>query len=93
MEFRITSQRPAGEIAPDHPFVKLALECLREQGLDGSLTSGSTDANIPLSRGIPAVVLGVPTGGGAHSKNEFIHTAPIEQGMEQIFSFVSKAWA
>jgi len=92
MEYRVTSQRPAGEIPPGHGFVQLALECLSEQGLDGTLTAGSTDANIPLSRGIPAVVLGVTTGGGAHSKNEFIHTAPIEQGMEQIFSFVSKAW-
>jgi acetylornithine deacetylase/succinyl-diaminopimelate desuccinylase-like protein len=92
MEFRVTSQRPAGEMPPDHRLVGLALECLREQGLDGNLTSGSTDANIPLSRGIPAVVLGVTTGGGAHTKNEFIHTEPVRQGMEQIYQFVRKAW-
>jgi len=92
MEFRITSQRPAGELSPNHRFVRLALESLHEQGIDGILTTGSTDANIPLGRGIPAVVLGVTSGGGAHSQNEFIHTAPIEQGMEQIFHFVSKAW-
>ena len=92
MEARVTSQRPSGEISPNHPLMRLALDCLREQGMDGNLTAGSTDANIPLSLGIPAVVLGVTTGGGAHSKHEFIHTEPIEQGMEQLVSFVSRAW-
>ncbi len=92
MEARVTSQRPSGEISSHHPFIRLALDCLREQGMDGNLTAGSTDANIPLSLGIPAVVLGVTTGGGAHSKHEFIHTEPIEQGMNQLVSFVSRAW-
>ncbi len=92
MEARVTSQRPPGEIPADHRLVQLAARCLREQGIDPNLTSGSTDANIPLSRGIPAVVVGVTTGGGAHSAREFIHTAPLRQGMEQLVSLVSRAW-
>lgn len=92
VDAKVTSQRPSGEISPNHPFIQLALDCLHEQGLDGNLTSGSTDANIPLSRGIPAVVLGVTSGGGAHTKHEFIFTEPIEQGMQQLVSFVSRAW-
>lgn len=91
-ESTVTSRRPSGVISPNHPLIRLALDCLREQGMDGNLTSGSTDANIPLSRGIPAVVLGVTSGGGAHTKHEFIYTEPIEQGMEQLVSFVSRAW-
>jgi len=54
------------------------------------LTSGSTDANIPLSKGYPALVLGVSTGGGAHTKNEFINTEYVGRGMEQLVNFVEK---
>ena len=84
--------RPAGEISADHPIIKLAQACLHEQGLDAVLTSGSTDANIPLSKGYPALVLGVTKGGGAHTKNEFIETGPIEKGMEQLVNFIAKVW-
>lgn len=80
--------RPAGEMSPRHPLVKLAQACLHEQGLEAVLTSGSTDANIPLSRGYPALVLGVTKGGGAHTKNEFIETGFVEKGMEGLVRFV-----
>ena len=90
-EAEAIGQRPAAEMDTNHPLIKLAQACLREQGLEAALTSGSTDANIPLSKGYPAVVLGVTTGGGAHTTNEFINTAPIEKGMEQLVRFVEKA--
>lgn len=92
IEAGVTSQRAPGEIPAEHPLVRLALECVRAQGVEAVLTAGSTDANVPLSRGLPAVVLGVTTGGGAHTKHEFIHPAFIEQGMQQLVSFVSRAW-
>jgi acetylornithine deacetylase/succinyl-diaminopimelate desuccinylase-like protein len=91
-EAEVIGQRPAGEMSPNHPFVKLAEECLIEQGLEPHLTSGSTDANIPLSRGYPALVLGVTKGGGAHTKNEFIEVPPVEVGMEQLVRFVERVW-
>jgi di/tripeptidase len=65
---------------------------LREQGLEAALTSGSTDANVPLSRGIPALVLGVTKGGGAHTMQEYILTEPVRQGLEQLVSFVSRVF-
>lgn len=92
LEHHVTSQRPPGEIPAEHRLVQLASRCLREQGIEPNLTSGSTDANIPLSLGIPALVLGVTTGGGAHTTREFIHTYPVQQGMEQLAAFVSRAW-
>jgi tripeptide aminopeptidase len=85
-------ERPAGQIAQDHPLVKLAEACLAEQGLKASFTSGSTDANVPLSRGYPALVLGVTTGGGAHTVQEYIDIPPIENGMEQLVQFVERAF-
>lgn len=93
MEWQVIGQRPAGEISATHPLVLLARDCLREQGLDAGLISGSTDANVPLSKGYPAIVLGITTGGSAHTVHEFINIAPIAQGMEQLVRFVSKVWA
>ena len=92
VEAEVIGQRPAGEISVRHPLVMLAKDCLSEQGLDAGLISGSTDANVPLSKGYPAVVLGVTTGGGAHTIQEYIHTAPVEKGMEQLVRFVERVW-
>lgn len=93
IEAKVIGQRPAGEISPGHPLVTLAKECLREQGLDAGLISGSTDANVPLSKGYPAIVLGVTTGGSAHTIHEYINIAPISQGLGQLLTFVSRVWA
>jgi tripeptide aminopeptidase len=84
----VIGQRPAGEIPADHPYVQAAVDCMKEQGLVAVLTSGSTDANIPLSRGIPAVVMGITTGGSAHTTHEYIKTEPIAMGMEGVIRFV-----
>ena len=91
IQAEIIGERPAGQIMADHPIVKLAVECLQAQGMDASLTTGSTDANIPLSKFIPAVVMGVTTGGGAHTLSEYIDTEPIEKGMESLVRFVEMA--
>jgi tripeptide aminopeptidase len=92
VEAEVIGQRPAGEISVSHPFVILAKDCLREQGLEPGLISGSTDANVPLSKGYPAIVLGVTTGGSAHTVHEYINTPPIAQGLEQLVRFVSRVW-
>lgn len=91
IQAEIIGERPAGQIMADHPMVKLAVECLQAQGMDASLTTGSTDANIPLSKSIPAVVMGVTTGGGAHTLSEYIDTEPIEKGMESLVRIVEMA--
>ncbi len=84
----VIGERPAGEIPVEHEFVRLAVNCTREQGLEAILTAGSTDANIPLSEKIPAVVMGITTGGGAHTINEFANIKPIELGMNSVVRFV-----
>ena len=87
----VIGERPAGEIPAEHEFVQLAVNCTREQGMKAILTAGSTDANIPLSENIPAVVMGITTGGGAHTVNEFIDVKPIELGMAGVVRFVELA--
>jgi acetylornithine deacetylase/succinyl-diaminopimelate desuccinylase-like protein len=92
IEAEVIGRRPAGELSASHPLVKLAEICLREQGIEPKLMIGSTDANVPLNLGLPALVLGVTTGAGAHTNREFIYTAPVEHGMGQLVQFVSRAW-
>ena len=91
MMAEIIGERPAGEIPAEHALVQLALTCTREQGVDAILTAGSTDANIPLSRGIPAVVMGITTGGGAHTLHEYINVDPVGKGLEALVRFVELA--
>jgi tripeptide aminopeptidase len=90
VESELIGQRPSGAIPASHPLVQLAQECLRAQGVTPSLRIGSTDANLPLSRGLPAVTIGLTTGSGAHTVHECIHTAPLEKGIEQVVELVTK---
>lgn len=46
------------------------------------LKSASTDCNIPLSLGIPAVCIGVFMGEGAHTREEFIEKSSLKPGLE-----------
>ena len=84
----VIGDRPIGEISSAHPLIRLAKHGLEDVGIKPCLNIGSTDANIPLSRGLPAVCLGMTTGGGAHTVNEFISIDPLEQGMKQLISVV-----
>jgi di/tripeptidase len=77
-----------GAIASDHPLVRLAISCLDKQGIEPRLNIGSTDANVPLSRGMSAVCIGLTTGGGAHTTDEYIHTRPLAKGLDQLLAIV-----
>jgi di/tripeptidase len=88
VSLELIGQRPAGKLASSHPLVRLAKRALQEQGLQANLTIGSTDANVPLSRGLPAICIGLTTGYGAHTINEYINTAPLAQGLAQVMAVV-----
>lgn len=90
IQAEIIGERPAGQIPAEHPLVKLAVNCLQAQGMETTLTTGSTDANIPLSKNIPAVVMGITTGGGAHTLGEYVDVGLIEKGMESLLRFVAR---
>jgi acetylornithine deacetylase/succinyl-diaminopimelate desuccinylase-like protein len=81
VEAKIIGDRPAGEIPADHPLVKLAVKCLAEIGIEARLNIGSTDANEPLSQGLPAICVGLTTGGGTHTIDEYIDIKPVEKGL------------
>lgn len=82
-------QRPGGRLATDHRLISLARRAAMEAGLDEPvLASGSTDASLPLSLGLPAICIGVTRGGNAHSVDEFIQTGPIQSGYGALLKLV-----
>ena len=64
--------RPSGQLAMETPLVQRAISATQLFGYEASLTRGSTNSNIPISMGIPAVTIGRGgVGGNAHSLNEW----------------------
>jgi acetylornithine deacetylase/succinyl-diaminopimelate desuccinylase-like protein len=71
VEMKIVSQRPAGVTPGDSPIMKIAIAAGDALGIKTKLNSGSTDSNIPISLGIPAITIdGGGEGRGAHSLDE-----------------------
>ena len=89
----VIGSRPPGQISRNAPLVRLAWNCLVEQGIQPRLHIGSTDANIPLSRGLPAVCVGMTRGLGAHTLSERIYTRPLVQGLAQLVSLVEGVYS
>ncbi len=88
--------RPTGAIAADHPLVRAAKQTLRDANVEllSRVSMSSTDANIPLSLGIPAVCIGITEGGNAHRLEEWIHPARLPQGMQHLLTLTwwATAW-
>jgi acetylornithine deacetylase/succinyl-diaminopimelate desuccinylase-like protein len=71
MERALVGDRPAGRVPESAPIVQAAVAATRAAGLPISLSASSTDANYPISLGIPAVTVdGGGTGDGAHALEE-----------------------
>ena len=77
--------RPCSDIAPEK--VQQLVDLLRPEieAVTGSavvLKSSSTDCNIPLSMGIPALCIGVYRGAGSHTREEWVSKDSLVPGLE-----------
>jgi tripeptide aminopeptidase len=64
--------RPSGELSDQLPLVQRTLAATQAFGVTPYLTRGSTNSNIPIAKGIPAVTIGRGgDGGNAHSLDEW----------------------
>jgi tripeptide aminopeptidase len=71
VEKTLVGDRPAGRVPAEAPIVRTAVAVTRALGLRAELQEGSTDANIPISLGVPAITIdGGGNGKAAHSLDE-----------------------
>jgi acetylornithine deacetylase/succinyl-diaminopimelate desuccinylase-like protein len=76
-EIQKIGDRPAGHTDETNELVLLAHAAITAHGFTPGFEFSSTDANIPMSLGIPAIKIGSGgTGGRAHSLEEWIDVAP-----------------
>ena len=88
----VIGNREYGEIPADHPLVQIGIDAISRQDIEPDLLIGSTDANVPLSKGIPAICIGLSNGGGAHTKKEYISLEFIHRGIKQLVDVVVNAY-
>jgi acetylornithine deacetylase/succinyl-diaminopimelate desuccinylase-like protein len=76
--------RPAAQLPPDSPMLETLRSVDRHLGIRTDLRLGSTDANVPIARGIPALSMGAGgDGGGAHTLAEWYNDKNRELGLRR----------
>ena len=81
----LIGDRPAAQLAADSPLLETLLAVDRHLGLKTKQRLGSTDANIPLSLGVPALSMGAGgEGGGAHTLAEWYSAKDREAGLKRV---------
>ena len=74
---KVIGERPCGETPESSPIVQSAAAAIRAFGLTPAFTISSTDANVPMSLGIPAITIGRGgPGGRGHSPDEWVDVEP-----------------
>jgi acetylornithine deacetylase/succinyl-diaminopimelate desuccinylase-like protein len=88
--------RPAAQLPDDSPLLDALRAVDRHLGLRTDLRLGSTDANIPLSLGVPALSMGAGgLGGGAHTQAEWYSAKEREVGLRRVLllTLAMSEWA
>lgn len=86
LDIRSLGARPAGKVAENATLVEAVREVDAYLGNQSRLERSSTDANLPLSLGIPAVSLGGGgTGGGAHTLSEWYDPTGRALGLKRLY--------
>jgi acetylornithine deacetylase/succinyl-diaminopimelate desuccinylase-like protein len=88
IQVEIVGIRPCGEVKEEwkgvhEEMIRRAAEVSsRYYGAECIRSSGSTDCNIPLSLGVPAICPGLYLGGGAHTREEWLEIKSLENGLK-----------
>ena len=89
LEVRVVGHRPTGATDLDSPLVEAALAATRALGVEPQVTAASTDANLPMSIGIPAITLGAGgSAGEVHTTSEWYHNERGPVGIQRALQTV-----
>jgi acetylornithine deacetylase/succinyl-diaminopimelate desuccinylase-like protein len=87
VEKELVGDRPSGETPADSPIVRTAIQVTRlVVGVEEvELRRSSTDSNVPISMGLPAITVGGGgEGTGAHSPSESFDATAWERGIRRV---------
>ncbi|OIN56642.1 M20/M25/M40 family metallo-hydrolase [Arsenicibacter rosenii] len=74
VDIKKIGDRPSGELPDNLPLIQRAMAATAYFGASPAVSRGSTNANIPISKGVPAVTLGRGgKAGNAHALNEWFY--------------------
>ena len=79
---------PVDEVRMQRLVDRAQQAAVRQYGQQIPFCSGSTDCNIPLSMGIPAICVGCCRGSGAHTREEYIEIDSMEEGINFLFDLM-----
>jgi len=86
----LMGERPSGVTPLSSPIVVAALEVTRRLGFEALTDVGSTDANLPISMGIPAIALGGGgTSGNVHTPEEWFDPVRRDLGIQRLLALVA----
>ncbi len=92
MSITVIGDRPSGETDAAQPLVVAAVEATRLIGRDADLATASTDANVPINLGIPAIAIGAGgRGGEAHTVGEWFENIDGQLGVVRALTIVAAA--
>ncbi len=81
--------RPAGRLAKDAPILEALRAVDRHLGIRTDIRIASTDANLPLSLGVPALSIGAGgDGGGVHTRAEWYDSRGRDLGLRRILLLI-----
>lgn len=85
----VFGDRPAGCTPPSDPLVQLALAATTALGETPQLACSSTDANVAMAAGIPAIAIGAGgEAGGTHTLHEWYENTRGPTGIERALLIV-----
>lgn len=92
-EITLLGERPCGNAIPEAEQSRLLTHCAQViseiTGTYPEFCAASTDANIPLSMGIPATTFGLYLGAGAHTREEYIEIESLRPGLKIALSLLA----
>ena len=92
MQLKLLGSRPGGDLAAGSALLQSVTDTDRFLGNRSRMERSSTDANIPLSEGIPAISIGGGgMAGGAHTLGEWFDPSGREMGLKRVLLTVLSA--
>ena len=83
-------ERPSGTTASNSSLVEAAFEVTRRFGVEPQADVGSTDANIPISLGLPAIAIGAGgNSGNVHTPEEWFDPRQRDRGIQRLLALIA----